>query len=1325
MNISAQTLVFSNLCWYHLQCLSIEKRTSLLKNITAIINQSNCQNKLKQLDLNNNSSMLIKIPCNQNQQILVTIINLSSTQKALKIINFVEKIESSNYLESTEFIDNLQVETFPEIATDLDIDTQLIADNFINQTNQITIKDFELQHNDFYYFLGNNNSNYKLQILLSPEQAQIIKRKPNLPILLTGNQGTGKTTTAVYQALINAQIQQQNEQYHILYVTPNQRLNQQIYQVINKFTKDIIKNLRCQEYQSVCRFIGQKYGIIANNQFLAQRKITFHKFFEQFYEPKKIFSIKAEELWLEIYQNIKGLSKSINNQSGLISLEDYLEFKKQNNNNLLAENNLKLIHNLANQYQKWLRSQNYWDELDLTQFLLSHMTEHYQGDYDEIYLDEIQTLTEIQIQLLLKLLKVKKEKNCLPKFCLIATTESSLQKNNFNWNKIKKIIVELYHKLPQWEEIRALIEPISFNHQFNRPENITNLSQAIVNLSQASSSLNKNQKQQFSWVNSNNKTLIISGEESEILTHQTHLAIDGAIIVFNDEDKQKLSQYFVNDNQRILTIKETDGVEFNQVLIWKLFTYLNWQQNQPEINLTEFKKLKYDYLYLCINLAKEKLYFYDQEINEFWNFPTVNELIEIGYSTELNNIFTQINDPEKIINQAEIYLQLGVEKAYEIARQLYHQADDITGIAKVEAIKEEEQGNWGKAGDIWNELKIFDSAIRCWNEVDQRLWLAKWAVLKVDDWSQRGLYFEEKRDYNLANLCYEKADDFAGKLRCLEATNQWELAGDKCQAVNQIQQAEKYYQLADKYYQETKQPKLAIQMWTKLAKWDQVALIWEKVKQWEKAAFCWQKQGEKEKAGICWQKAEKWIEAEKCWRELNDWVKLAQCYEIEGKWQLAADTWLKQGEKEKAGFCYQKGNQWAEAEIIWRELDYWGLVAICLQQQEKWQESAQAWEKANPFEQQALCYEKIGEWDKAEKCWLKAKNWVRSILAVEKQGKWQEAAESWENLAEWEKSAKAWLQIAEFEKAGECYEIGEYWQLAEQCWRQLNFDSRLANNLVKQRKYKESAQIWENLAEWQKAGEAWYQEGDKEKAGECYEKGEYWREAEECWREIANWERVDLTCEKQGKWQKAAHDWLMKNQLDKAALCYENCQDWERAAKYWKLSHNWGKYADACEQLQKWEEAGEAYLRVDSNENTEKAGICFEKAQNWDKAADCWQKIWKWEKLALIRQQQQQWNEAGKAWLLMNEAEKAVECYEKVKNWEKVEECYRKLENWSKLALVCQYQGKWEDAAQLWNFLEEWEKAGDACVQMEDIETAIKYYEKGELWQKAEQYRQK
>lgn len=1293
--------------WAKINTLSLQLRSNFLNNIYQLLVNSDVGNKVSSI-LGKNPEIVTSFSYDNLLEILVFIKKNNTNQNIIKIISFVELESKLNSLLTITNNSNIPTENLEILDRDSKENEDKIINSLVDNSYHFNPQDFILNESDFFCYFSQYDNSTQVY-LVSQQQYNILNQNPRFPVLITGNKSTGKTTTAIYSALDKAHLLSKKGEEKILFLAENKFSVKDIRKSISNFA--FYNHLNIYNYQFLTKSIIDKYPLIFTQKFLAQRQVTFYKFTEQFFKAKKIFTIKTDDLWQEIRQVIKGSNKVLMTGKNLITLDEYLALKNQST--LPVNTDFKYIYSLATEYQDWLESQNYWDELDLTQYLLTKFPDNYQGEYEAIYVDGVDKLTELHIQFILKLLKFNGDVNYFPQIFLVGDNEVNLIGKNLIWNKIKKILVESYRKLSNWKIIRQLIEPKELTHNFSYCDNIAKLGVTVANLS------GKN-LHHFSWLKGDCKPLIVSEITSEFLMSKNSLSIDSSIVVFNEEERNKLSNLFPNDSQRIIPFSEIENLEFQQVLVWKMFA--NISEINHGMDDRTLNQIKYNQIYTCANIAKKKLYFYDEFIDDVWNESNINNLIDIGYETELETIFEDKYSATEMANIANDYLQKSTDKAYQIVSQIYQRYNDITGAAKVEALLEEEQGNWGKAGDIWSKLGIFDEAINCWNEVDKKLWLAKWGVLSSEEWQKRGLYFEQETDYKLAKFCYEKANDFEGKLRCFEKDNQWELAGDECQTKNLTLQANKYYELADKYYREHDQATSAIKMWTKLNKWHRVAIIWEDEQQWEKAGNCWQKEGNVQKAAHCWQKAEKWTAAQKCWKELGNWQELALSYEQEENWELAATTWLKITETEKAALCYQKANRWRKAEDLWKELGYWGFVAICLQQQDKWVEAAQAWSKTNPHELEALCHERCGAWDKAEKCWLGAKNWTRIILACEKQEKWQEAAESWENLGEWQKAGIAWEKVKETEKAALCYEEGQYWQLAEKCWRELQRSDRTAKMLEKQEKWLESAEIWQKLGEWEKAGHCWQNLGEIEKAALCYEEGKHWRFAEDCWAKLENWDKVENACKQQGTWQKAAYDWLKSNQVEKAALCYENCQDWERAAKYWQQSHNWEKYGHACEQLQQWEKAASAYLQANKGE---KAAQCYEKVKDWEKAEECWRKVWKWEKVALICEYQQKWTDAGKAWLLVNEIERAGSCYEKAQNWEKAEECWRKVSNWEKLAIVCEYQEKWEEVAQLWQYLEKWDKAASACLKMEDFETAVKYYEKGGYQEEAQKYRSK
>ena len=1300
---SEPTIALSFTFWSKLKLLSTHQKNKFFFCLQHFINNDNLFTSGFTQSLSEQSIVFLTFP---RYCFLISIFKQRNPENVIKIVDCLPNISQNQVVQNLQ--DDLDIHfTIKNIAVDDLKFAELgeLQDSFIDRDYFFRPQNLTTEEDDFwcYFPLPEQKQQYDL---LSTQQYRLLNRDRSLPAIVMGDRGTGKTTTAIYSALNQARL---SETKTIVFITDSQssaKTNKKISDPYNQYN-----NISFLPFLKLSKIIIDKYPLIFTRKFLSQRQINFYKFNEQFFKPKKIFIVKPEQLWQEIKYSIKGSIKLGKGNKYLISYSDYLSQKNQTV--LPPDTDFKVIYDLAVQYQEWLESQKYWDELDLTIYLLNQLPDNYLGEYEALYIDGIEKFSEVQTSFLFKLLKIEEPENYYPQLFLVGNQEIKSLRNDLTWNKVKKIIIDSYHKLPQWKKIRTLIEPQEFVYSFNYVDTITNLSATAANL------IGKNVRHS-SWFKSTQKPLVISEISQEFLDNNLSLNIDCAIVVFSEEEKTKLTNLFPEDNQRIILFSDLDNLDFKQILVWKLLSYTSTEKVSKNLTNEEYNYLRYNLIAICASKAREFIYFYDDYLDDLWINSIFSNLVEIGYQTELELLFDRKYSDEEIINITDKYLAKNSQIAYQIATQIYDRYQQVKGKEKISALLEEVKGNYGKAGDIWNTLGIYEEAINCWKEVDRKLWLAKWSVLNEDEWQKRGNYFEAEKNYDLAKFCFEKANYFEGQLRCLEQNNQWELAGDECQSRNLIAQADKYYQLADKYYKQHQKVSLAIKMWTKLDRWQEVAIIWQKLNQWEKAGNCWQKSGDMEKAALCWQKAEKWVEAQKCWQQLGNWQQLAQSYETQDDWQQAATTWLKINEQEKAAVCYEKANLWNLAEEIWSELGYWGFVGICLQQQEKWSEAARAWAKTNPYELQALCHEKCGNWQQAEKCWFEAKNWSRIILACEKQGKWLEAAESWENLGEWLKAAEAWQQINQTEKAALCYEEGENWHKAAECWYNLHRNDRLAITLEKQQKWELAAQLWEKLTQWREAGKAWHAAQKTEKAALCYEKGEYWVEAEECWRELENWEKVENACKQQGEWQKAAYDWLKSNQIEKAALCYEKCEAWEKASYYWRQCQNWEKYADVCQQLEEWQKAAEAYLKI---EETQKAGLCYEKAENWQKAAECWRKLYKWNKLAVVCEKQNRWEEAARSWLIVHEIEKAALCYEQCNLWNKAEECWRKLNNWEKLAVACEKQNQWEEAAQLWCFLEKWHQAAEACLQINDLETAAKYYEKGGYQEQAQKYK--
>ncbi len=323
-----------------------------------------------------------------------------------------------------------------------------------------------------------------------------------------GDRGTGKSSTALYSALNRGQNINSKGTQKILYVTESKSVGKQLKKISNPYNK--YNNIDFLTFFKLSKIIIDKYPLIFTSKFLSQRQINFYKFSEQFFQPKKIFVIKAEYLWQEIKFIIKGSSRAINKKNkSILSFAEYTALKKHS---FFPENTVfKLVYNFAEQYQEWLESQKYWDELDLTRYLLNQLPDNYLGEYEAIYIDGIEQFTENQIRLLFKLLKVQSTEDYLPQLFLVGNQEISLFQKDYTWNGVKKLIIDSYHKSPQWPQIRTLMEPKEFIYSFNYTDTITKLSSTIANL------IGKN-LHHSSWLKSQQKPLIISEISEEFLT---------------------------------------------------------------------------------------------------------------------------------------------------------------------------------------------------------------------------------------------------------------------------------------------------------------------------------------------------------------------------------------------------------------------------------------------------------------------------------------------------------------------------------------------------------------------------------------------------------------------------------------------------------------------------------------------------------------------------------------------------------------------------------------------------------------------------------------
>ena len=285
-----------------------------------------------------------------------------------------------------------------------------------------------------------------------------------------------------------------------------------------------------------------------------------------------------------------------------------------------------------------------------------------------------------------------------------------------------------------------------------------------------------------------------------------------AIVTVNEEDKEELVKQFSQDNiksERILTISEVKGLEFDEVLVWNFFSRFDSWVSRSRGQLQELEQFKYNCLYVCGTRSRNHLYFYEERDHSFWQKPELANYIESSHTPIVaNNFFTVNTTPEDWWNSAQ---ELEEQEAYKQARENYLRGGWEKDAQRVEALDEEATGNYQKAAEIWLKLGEIETAIQMLEE--------------IEDYSQ------------IANIWYKQ-----GYLK--ESAIAWKKAEN--------------YEKAAKTYQEIPDWEEAVNCWHQLGKWEKVATIYEKQKTWfwklkkiEAAAKAYRNRGKLQKRSNC------------------------------------------------------------------------------------------------------------------------------------------------------------------------------------------------------------------------------------------------------------------------------------------------------------------------------------------------------------------------------------------------------------------------------------------------------------------------------------------
>lgn len=714
------------------------------------------------------------------------------------------------------------------------------------------------------------NKDKDLPLKLSQEESEIATHYGS--VLLSGFAGTGKTTIGLYRLVKS--LNDFEYHHHRLYVAYNPLLVNYAQEQFNKLSKSEINSeiFKFKTINKLCLDILNSHNINLD----PEDAIDFQTFQEIYKLPQRQ-KYPANLVWEEIRGLIKG--SQLSTEHKLLSEQEYQDLGKKRSASIPVEERSQ-IYRLAIWYQNKLNQENRFDEIDLARKVLKITQNSEVNKYQIIICDEVQDLTELQIELLLKLL------NPEGKILFTGDTNQMISPSGFRWGDLTTRFYE--HKLN--------IQQKTLQHNFRSINSLSHLATQFLKvrcriLEETSTiqELSPLKNHQFGGK-------IIQASVDNLLININYLQSGDAILVRTEAEREQLKARFASE--LVFTIEQAKGLEFDSVFILNFFQLYPdlWHQiiyKTHPLNTSEKPKLKLELnlLYVAITRARINLYLWENPIHELWQDPELKPYLS-DFNLDLFVKERQLDNSNWLERgeyyfKAEFYPQAmecfkkaGVTIRYKEAEaKYYHKQKKYLEAA--ELYLELEQ--WEKSANLFEKIEQWEPASNCWLRINNK---SKYSQCLAK-------FYEQEKHYEKAGQIWLELGRFSEAGSLFFKAEKWHKSLD-C-----------WLKLGDKYYKQQRicQAKIL----ENESHWQEAAIAWNKLKRWNDERKCWFRSNNRKK------QAEYLV---KDYENRGQWVKVAQEYEILEDHKKAADNWQKAGEEYEINKQEKKANKCNENAIL-------------------------------------------------------------------------------------------------------------------------------------------------------------------------------------------------------------------------------------------------------------------------------------------------------------------------------------------------------------------------------------------------------------------------
>lgn len=481
-------------------------------------------------------------------------------------------------------------------------------------------------------------------ISFDPEQQDAYRH--NLPLIIIGPAGSGKT------ALVLEKMKELHGR--ILYVT------------LSPYLADNSRNLY---YSHHYENEDQEILFLSFREFLETMRVpqgreikynVFVKWLMRFPRQQRVADAHR------LYEEFRGVITGSIVDKPYLSREDYMNLGVRQSIYLSDER--ARAYTLFEKYLAFLKEKGYYDPNILAHHYLSHAT----SGYDYVVVDEVQDITNIQLQLILK--GIKDPAN----FILCGDSNQIVHPNFFSWSALKTMLYNTA-SLESDKVIRIL------HSNFRNSAAVTDLSNKILRIKQKRfGSIDRESNYLMNSLSKNEGGVLFLKDTDKVkreLNQKTRRSAKFAVLVMRDEEKEAVRKFF--DTPLLFSIQEAKGLEYENVILPNFISNERSVFNEI-INGVNTEDLEGDLKYLrAADKTDKSLEVYKFFVNSL--YVAVTRAVQRLYAIEgdtghpLMRLLGMLNATEQVIVDAK---QSSIEEWQAEARKLelqgrQEQADEI------------------------------------------------------------------------------------------------------------------------------------------------------------------------------------------------------------------------------------------------------------------------------------------------------------------------------------------------------------------------------------------------------------------------------------------------------------------------------------------------------------------------------------------------------------------------------------------------------------------------------------------------------------------------